>query len=81
MTDAELEAERLALLAEEQELADAHERLQQRPDDRAGHRAHGGRLRADTERVRAFQAALLQRHDTRGERHEGRWLRVGFICR
>ena len=26
MTDAELEAERLALLAEEQELADAHER-------------------------------------------------------
>jgi hypothetical protein len=39
MTDAELEAERIAILAEERELADADERLQQRPDDRAGHQA------------------------------------------
>jgi hypothetical protein len=64
MTDAELEAERLAILAEERELADAHERLHQRPDDHAGHRAPGERLRAHTERVRAFQAALREHHNT-----------------
>jgi hypothetical protein len=36
MTPAELEAERLALLAEEQALIDAHERLHHTPDDRSG---------------------------------------------
>ena len=61
MTDAELDAERAALLAEEQELAEAHERLHQRPDDCAGHRAHGERLRAHTRRVRAFNDALRHR--------------------
>jgi hypothetical protein len=66
MTDAEFEVERIAISVEERELAEAHERLRQRPDDRAGHRAHGERLRAHTERVRAFQAALRERHDTRG---------------
>jgi hypothetical protein len=58
MTDAELEAERAALLAEEQALEAAHARLHQRPDDRLGHQAHRERLKAHTERVRAFQDAL-----------------------
>ena len=64
MTPAKLEAERLALLAEEQALLDAHERLHHTPDDRSGHQQHRERLEAHTERVRVFQAALLQRHDT-----------------
>ena len=63
MTPAQLEAERLALLAEEQALLDAHERLHHTPDDRSGHHKHRERLKAHTERVRAFEAALLQRDD------------------
>jgi hypothetical protein len=64
MTPAELETERLALLAEERALLDAHERLHHTPDDRLGHHQHHERLKAHAERVRVFQAALLQRHDT-----------------
>jgi hypothetical protein len=58
MTPAELEAERLALLAEEQALLDAHERLHDTPDDRSGHHQHRERLKAHQERVRAFKDAL-----------------------
>jgi hypothetical protein len=61
MTDAELEAEREAILAEEAELAEAHERIHQQPEDDAGHRRHGERLKAHTKRVRAFKGALEQR--------------------
>jgi hypothetical protein len=46
VTDAELEAERLALLAEEQALAVEHERLKSTPNDLDGHRAHRERLKA-----------------------------------
>lgn len=45
MTDAELGAERLALLVEEDELQQAHQRLHLRPDDRPGHAAHRERLK------------------------------------
>ena len=58
MTDAELEAERAALLAEEHELEAEHARLHQRPDDRLGHQAHRKRLTAHRERVRAFRDAI-----------------------
>lgn len=51
MTDAELEAERAAILAEEHELVDAHERLHLTPDGREAHAAHREPLQADTERV------------------------------
>jgi hypothetical protein len=64
MTPAELEAERLALLAEEQSLLDAHERLHHTPDDRSGHHQHRERLKAHQERVRAFKAVLRLRSDT-----------------
>jgi hypothetical protein len=61
MTPAELEAERLALLAEERALLEAHERLHHTPDDRSGHQQHRERLKAHRERVSAFNAALHQR--------------------
>ena len=61
MTDAELEAERAALLAEEQALEAEHARLHQRPDDRLGHQAHRERLKAHTARVRAFQDLIRAR--------------------
>src|SRR5687767_2137916 len=60
MTDAEMEAERRALLAEERDLDQAHQRLHLTPDDRPGHAAHSERLNQAT-RVRAFKAALQQR--------------------
>jgi hypothetical protein len=37
MADADLEAERMALLAEQRAREDAHERLRQTPHDRAAH--------------------------------------------
>jgi hypothetical protein len=61
MTDSELEAERVALLAEEQSLLDAHERLHNTPDDRFGHHQHRQRLKAHENRVEAFKNALVHR--------------------
>lgn len=61
MTDAELEVERVAILAEQQELEQAHERVHLTPDDREGHAAHREHLKAHTNRVRAFADALRQR--------------------
>jgi hypothetical protein len=54
MTDAELETERLELLAKEQELEEAHGRLHAVPHDMASHRAHRERLKAHQERLRAY---------------------------
>lgn len=59
MTDAELESERRALLAEEQELLEAHGRLHLRADDRSGQNAHRERLRAHVDRIGAFHDALF----------------------
>jgi hypothetical protein len=64
VADAELEAERLAILAEERMLLEAQKRLRLTPEDREAHAAHLERLRAHTERVRACQAALRERQDT-----------------
>jgi hypothetical protein len=61
MTEAELEAERLAILADEQELAEAHKRLHLTPNDLPAHAAHRVRLNDHAERVRAFKDALQQR--------------------
>ena len=61
MTDAELETERQAILAEEQALDDAQEHLRPTPDDREAHAAHHERLKTHTERVRAFKEAIEQR--------------------
>jgi hypothetical protein len=58
MTDAELEAERLALLAEERDLAQAHQRLHLTPDDRPAHAAHRERLKAHAARARAYRDAI-----------------------
>jgi hypothetical protein len=61
MTQAELEAERLALLAEEHELQEAHQRLHLTPNDRPAHAAHRERLKAHAARARAFRDAIQQR--------------------
>jgi hypothetical protein len=61
MTEAELEAERLAILADEQELAEAHKRLHLTPNDLPAHATHRVRLNDHAERVRAFKDALQQR--------------------
>jgi hypothetical protein len=61
ITDAQLEAERLALLADEDELQEAHQRLHLTPNDRPGHAAHRERLNAHADRVRAFKDAIQQR--------------------
>jgi hypothetical protein len=58
MTDAELEAERIAIRAEYGALVEAQGRLCLRPDDRAAHRAQRERLRVHAARVRAFQDAV-----------------------
>jgi hypothetical protein len=60
MADAELEAERIALLAEQRALEHAHERLRLTPDDHAAHVALLARLNAHTARVRALKDALQQ---------------------
>jgi hypothetical protein len=64
MTNAKLEAERIALIAEQRELELAHARLHLTPDDRVAHAAHLKRLKAHTARVRAFKDALQYRSDT-----------------
>jgi hypothetical protein len=61
MTDAALEAERIALVAEQRALEHAHERLRQTPDDHAAHVALLRCLNAHTARVRAFKDALQTR--------------------
>jgi hypothetical protein len=61
MTDAELEAERLALLAEERDLDQAHQRLHLTPDDRPAHAAHRERLKAHAARARALRDAIRLR--------------------
>jgi hypothetical protein len=63
MTDAQLEAERNALLAEEQELLHALARLRLTPHDRRAHAAHRSSLAAHDERIRAYRYALAQRTD------------------
>jgi hypothetical protein len=65
MTDAELEAERAALLAEEQALLQAHERLHLTPDDISGHRAHLEKLQAHRQRIRVFHDSLERRSTER----------------
>jgi hypothetical protein len=65
MTEAELEAERAAIKAEERSLLEATERLRETPQDLAGHAAHHERLKAHLARVRAFRDALHQRARTR----------------
>jgi hypothetical protein len=64
MSDAKLEAERVALIAEQRELELAHARLYRTPGDRVAHAAHLERLKAHTARVRAFKDALQRRSDT-----------------
>jgi hypothetical protein len=61
MADATLEAERIALLAEQRALEHAHESLRLTPDDSAAHLALLTRLNAHTARVRAFKDALQTR--------------------
>ena len=81
LTDAELETERLALLTEEHERQEAHERLHLTPDDRAGHAAHHERLNAHATRVRAFKDALQQRRaDTPAVENVPRLPRVCPVC-
>ena len=58
MTHAKLEAERIALVAEQRVLELAHAQLYLTPDDRAAHAAHRKRLKAHTARVRAFKDAI-----------------------
>jgi len=64
MTDGEIEAERVALLAEEQALMAVQERLRLTPDDRPAHAAHRERLKAHTARVGAFKDALRAFHQS-----------------
>ena len=64
MTDAELDAERLALLAEEQALAVEHERLKSTPNDLDGHRAHRERLKAHLNRVQDYRLLLDRRRES-----------------
>jgi hypothetical protein len=61
MADPALEAERIALLAEQRALEHADERLRQTPDDHAAHIALLRRLNTHTARVRAFKDALQTR--------------------
>ena len=53
MTDEELEAERLALIAQDGQLEEDTQRLHLRPNDLEAHAAFRQRLQAHTERVRA----------------------------
>jgi hypothetical protein len=62
MTKPQLEAERIALIAEGRELELAHARLHLTPNDRAAHAAHLKRLKAHTARVRAYKDALHAFH-------------------
>jgi hypothetical protein len=64
MTDAELEAERVAIQIEERSLIEITERLRATPHDREGHATHHQRLQVHLARVRAFKDALHQRSDT-----------------
>jgi hypothetical protein len=66
MTDAELEAERAAIQAEERSLLEATERLRATPHDQMGHAAHHERLQAHLARVRAFKGALRAFHRRSG---------------
>ena len=61
MIDAELEAERLALLAEERNLDESHQRLRLTPHDRPAHAAHRERLKAHAARAGAFRDAIRLR--------------------
>jgi hypothetical protein len=58
LDDPELEAERVALLAEEQSLLKEHADLHLRPDDRGAHAAHRTRLKAQQARLDAYHSAL-----------------------
>jgi hypothetical protein len=62
MTDeelqAELEAERVAIQAEERSLLEINERLRATPRDREGHAAHRRCLKVHLARVRAYRDAL-----------------------
>jgi len=64
MTDAELGAERIALLAEQLELEAEHERLRERPNDSIGHQWHRERLKAHTARIRAYREAFRKASET-----------------
>jgi uncharacterized coiled-coil DUF342 family protein len=58
----ELEAERVAILAEERSLLKTTARLRATPYDRESHAAHHKRLQAHLARVRAFKDALHAFH-------------------
>jgi len=60
VTDAELEATRIALLAEEQELRAETERLRSTPHDLAAHGAHRAHLKAHLDRIRDYRVLLNQ---------------------
>jgi hypothetical protein len=61
MTDAQLETERVALLAQEHDLLEAMKRLRLTPNDRRAHAAHHARLAAHDDRIRAYRYALTHR--------------------
>jgi hypothetical protein len=58
MTEAELEAELCAIVAEEFQLLMASRQLRRTPADVAGLAAHRERLQAHTARIRAFSEAI-----------------------
>lgn len=65
MSEAELQAERLVILTEEQSLLEEATRLSLTPSDISGHRAYLVRLTAHTDRIRAFHGALFPAHTGR----------------
>ena len=67
MTDAKLEAERVALLEEAEALGKERDRLCFTPADRPDHSEHRTRLHMHHERVRTYLRALQQ---TIGNRQE-----------
>jgi hypothetical protein len=64
MTDAELAAERGALLREHAELKAQHRLLEGHPGDVPGHIEHARRLHDHVDRLRALTDALLARKKT-----------------
>ena len=65
MTKTQLEAERIALIAELRKLELAHRQLHQTPNH-AAHAAHLARVRAHTARIPAFKDALQTCSDNAG---------------
>ena len=61
MTDAELQAERVALLVEQRELERRPRASPSHAGDFAGHAEHRQRLKAHQERLRTYHHALQQR--------------------